>query len=136
MAAGVKINIMLILDTCALLWLVADQKKLSAKAKKTIEHHAGALFVSSISSFEIAIKCRNHKMALPLPVMQWFTEAMDFHGLREIPVASDIAVCSAELPLLHNDPCDRIIIATAQLNDMAILTCDELIYQYKVSVVW
>ena len=127
---------MIILDTCALLWLVADQKKLSTKARKTIDHNAGALFVSSISSFEIAIKCRNHKISLPLPVTRWFTEAMDFHGIREIAVSSAVAMCSVELPLLHHDPCDRIIIATAQLNDMAILTCDELIAQYKVSVVW
>jgi PIN domain nuclease of toxin-antitoxin system len=127
---------MIILDTCALLWLAADQKKLSLKAKKTIEHNAGALFVSSISSFEIAIKCRNHKMSLPLPVAQWFTQTLDFHGIREIAVTSDIAVCSTELPLLHNDPCDRIIIATAQLKDMTIVTCDELIAQYKINVVW
>ena len=127
---------MIILDTCALLWLAADQKKLSLKARKTIEHQAGSLFVSSISSFEIAIKCRNHKMTLPLPVMQWFTEVIDFHGIKEIPITSDIAVLSAQLPLLHNDPCDRIIIATAQLNNMPILTCDELIHQYKVNVIW
>ena len=127
---------MIILDTCALLWLASDQTKLSVKAKKAIEHHAGALFVSSISSFEIAIKCRNQKMALPLPVIKWFEEALEFHGIKEISVSSGIAIRSAELPTLHNDPCDRIIIATAQLHEMTILTCDENISQYKIKVLW
>ncbi len=127
---------MILLDTCALLWLAADQKKLSTKAKKSIEHNASALFVSSISAFEIAVKCRSKKMELPLPIMQWFTEAVAFHGIREIPMTSDIAVHSAELPLLHNDPCDRIIVSTAQLNGLEIVTCDEFISQYKVRVIW
>ncbi len=127
---------MILLDTCALLWLAADQKKLSSRAKKAIEQNANALFVSSISAFEIAVKCRSRKMALPLPVMQWCVEAIEFHGIRETAVTSDIAVHSAELPLLHMDPCDRIIIATAQLNGFQVLTCDALISQYKVKVVW
>ena len=127
---------MIILDTCVLLWLAGDQKKLSAVAKKNIEHNAGALFISSISAFEIAVKYRSHKLSLPLPVMQWLTEVTGFHGIKEIDVTSAIAVCAAELPLLHKDPCDRIIIATAQLHDMTIITCDELIAQYKISAVW
>ncbi len=128
---------MILLDTCTLLWLAADQEKLSAKAKKTVEKNSGALFVSAITAFEIAVKCRNSRLELPLPPLDWFTKALDFHGIKDIPITSSIAIASAQLPLLHNDPCDRIIIATAQMNDMRILTCDQLISQYeKVEVVW
>jgi len=128
---------MILLDTCTLLWLASDQKKLSSKAKKEIEKNARALFVSAITAFEIAIKCRNGKLELPLPSLDWFTEAIDFHGIREIPVTSSIAVSSVQLPPLHNDPCDRIIIATSQLNAMKIVTCDKLISQYEnAEVIW
>lgn len=128
---------MILLDTCTLLWLASDQKKLSLKAKKEIEKNARALFVSAITAFEIAIKCRNGKLELPLPSLDWFTEAIDFHGIREIPVTSSIAVSSVQLPPLHNDPCDRIIIATSQLNAMKIVTCDKLISQYEnAEVIW
>ena len=128
---------MVLLDTCVLLWLAADQKKLSVKAKKAIEENADALFVSAVSAFEIAVKSRNHKMSLPLPAAEWFAQAVDFHGLTEIPVTGAIAASSVELPALHNDPCDRIIIATAQLHTMHILTCDQLICQYKQArVIW
>ena len=128
---------MILLDTCTLLWLAADQKKLSPKAKKEIEKNANALFISSISAFEIAVKSRSGKLTLQLSALKWFTRAIDFHGIKEIPVTSDIAIASVELPLLHNDPCDRIIIATAQINNMHILTCDQLITQYKqAEVIW
>lgn len=128
---------MILLDTCTLLWLASDQKKLSSKAKKEIEKNARALFVSAITAFEIAIKCRNGKLELPLPTLDWFTEAIDFHGIREIPVTSSIAVSSVQLPPLHNDPCDRIIIATSQLNAMKIVTCDKLISQYEnAEIIW
>ena len=128
---------MILLDTCSLLWLASDQDNLSIKAKKEIEKNSQALFVSAISAFEIAIKYRNKKLELPLPPLDWFSAAIDFHGIREISITSTIAVTAVVLPPLHNDPCDRIIIATAQLNAMKIITCDPLISRYKqANVIW
>ena len=128
---------MILLDTCALLWLSGDQKKLSDKAIETIVKNTDALFVSSITAFEIAIKCRNRKLKLGEPPLDWFKEALEFHGIRELPVTGSIAITSVQLPPLHNDPCDRIIIATAQINALKILTCDPHITQYKQSdVIW
>lgn len=126
---------MLLLDTCTLLWLASDQKKLSHAAKKAIVQRPGSLFVSSISAFEIAIKSRSGKIVLPLPPVDWYNEALDFHCIHEIPVSGVIAAASVELPLLHNDPCDRIIIATAQLNSMKIVTGDSVIREYAQTVV-
>jgi PIN domain nuclease of toxin-antitoxin system len=128
---------MVLLDTCALLWLAADQQKLSVKAKKEIEKSANGLFISAISAFEIAIKFRNKKLLLPLPPQEWFPQAIDFHGIREVPLTSAIAISAAILPPVHNDPCDRIIIATAQIHSMRIITCDPLFAGYKQAhVVW
>lgn len=128
---------MVLLDTCTLLWLAADQQRLSADAKATITQNAGELFVSSISAFEIAIKASRGKLDLPMEAGDWFSKATEFHGVDEIPVNSDIAIRSVQLPWLHNDPCDRLIVATALRNDMAIITCDSLIAQYEnVRVVW
>ena len=128
---------MLLLDTCALLWLVADQNKLSEAAKKAIENSDSGLFVSAISAFEIAIKHRNKKLDLPLPPEKWFPAVLDFHGIHELPVSSNIAILSAHLPIHHNDPCDRIIIASSKLHNMHIVTSDSLIKQYsQIKVIW
>ena len=128
---------MILLDTCVLLWLAADQNKLSKKAKNTIIDNNGKVFVSSITAFEIAIKTLKGKMELPMAADVWFKKALDFHGIQEIRIDSIIAIQAVKLPLLHNDPCDRFIIATALQNSMSIITCDTLISQYKeVKIIW
>ncbi len=121
---------MLLLDTCVLLWLAADQHSLSAAARAEISAHAGRLFVSAISAFEIGIKHQKGRLELPLPPEKWFALAKELHGLREVPVSGAIAARSASLPPLHADPCDRIIVATAQLHSFSIVSPDGLIHQY------
>ncbi|MBI5481244.1 MAG: type II toxin-antitoxin system VapC family toxin [Deltaproteobacteria bacterium] len=126
-----------ILDTCTLLWLVADQGHLSPPARAFLAAHAGRLFVSAISAFEIALKQRKGALGLPLPTRTWYSRALEFHGLREVPLDGPIAIAAAELPPLHRDPCDRIIVATAQAHGLTILTPDPAIAAYPgASVVW
>lgn len=128
---------MLLLDTCTLLWLAADQDRLSKPAKDAIREHADRLFVSSITAFEIAIKARSGKLELPMEAGAWFEKALRHHGLTEVAVDGAIAAGSVNLPPLHNDPCDRIIIATALRHNMAVVTSDAVIAQYeKVRVIW
>lgn len=128
---------MYLLDTCTLIWLVSQQASLSEKVKRTLQNNAGNLYVSSISAFEIAIKTVKGKIELPLSPDEWFKEALKFHGIAEIPITSDIACKSALLPRFHNDPCDRIIIATALLENMKIITKDKSFSEYPdAAVVW
>jgi len=128
---------MLLLDTCVLLWLVGDQTKLSQRAKKEISKNPGRLFISAISAFEIGIKCRNGKLELPLNPADWYEEALAFHGINEIPVSGSIALHSVELPPIHNDPCDRIIIGTAVEHKMKIITSDSIMANYtEAKIVW
>ena len=128
---------MLLLDTCVLLWLASDQDRLSMPAKIAIKDNADRLFVSSISAFEIAVKASKGKLELPMDAGTWFDKALRHHGLTEVAIESAIAVGSVNLPMLHNDPCDRFIIATALQHNMSIVTSDSLIAQYKMAkVIW
>ena len=128
---------MLILDTCVLLWLADDQDRIPPHARDLIQANAGALYVSAISAFEIGIKCARGRLQLPLPPEEWLTRALVVHGVSECPVTSRIAVRSTALPMFHADPCDRIIIATAQLYGCAVITPDAHIRAYpEVRVEW
>ena len=128
---------MFLLDTCTLLWLASDQSRLSQASKQAIAGGAGKLFVSAISAFEIGVKHNKGKLVLPTPPAVWFARALRLHGLRRVVVTPRIALKATALPELHNDPMDRIIIATAQIRKMIILTPDEHIRQYPdVSCVW
>jgi PIN domain nuclease of toxin-antitoxin system len=120
----------ILLDTCTLLWLVGDQGRLSPRARDRLREDAGGLFVSAISAFEVGIKHRKGKLSLPLEPEPWFEEALEFHGLAEIPVSGSIAARSTMLPALHSDPADRIIVATAQMLGLTVLTPDPLLRAY------
>ena len=127
----------LLLDTCTLLWHAGDSRKLSGTARSLIHARAHPIFVSSFSAFEIGTKSRKGKLDLPLSAEEWFRQALDYYELRDLPVDWRIAAAATALPPLHNDPADRIIIATAKLRELTIVTPDNLIAGYPdVTVAW
>jgi PIN domain nuclease of toxin-antitoxin system len=128
---------MLLFDTHALVWLASTPKNLSARARHAIQQHSDELYVSSISALEIAILVKRNRLSLPVAVEEFVDRALRQHGILEIPLDRQIAIASTRLPDIHNDPFDRIIIATALLNGMSILSKDQIIPRYpEVKVVW
>ena len=123
----------MILDTCALLWLASGDKKLSRSALKEI-NAASAVYVSAISGFEIAIKVAKGKLKLPHAPQEWFEKVVEHHGLTVLPLELNVCIAAAELPRIHDDPCDRFIITTAKLNDLAVVTADEQFEEYGLTV--
>ena len=123
----------MILDTCALLWLAGGDKKLSRSALKEI-NSASAVYVSAISGFEIAIKVAKGKLKLPHAPQEWFEKVVEHHGLTVLPLELNVCIAAAELPRIHDDPCDRFIIATAKLNDLTAVTADERFEEYGLTV--
>lgn len=128
---------MILLDTCTFLWLVSQQDMLSKRAFELIEKNSENLFISSISAFEIGIKHRKGRILLPQEPEKWIPQALSFHGIHDIPIDCHIAEQATSLPAVHRDPCDRIIIATAQIRCMKILTPDKLIRSFPdTECVW
>ncbi len=128
---------MILLDTCALLWLVAQQDSLSQKARQQISNNASALFTSAISAFEIGVKVNKKLLELPLLPQDWLSKALYLHGLIELPIDGEIALYAAQLPPIHKDPADRLIIATAHKHNLTILTPDQHIVAYpQAKTIW
>ena len=121
----------LILDTCALLWLAAGEEKLSSEALQSI-NESPAVYVSAISGFEIAIKVAKRKLKLPLPPQDWFHRVIEHHDLTVLPLTLDVCIGSVQLPPLHDDPCDRFIIAAAKLNAFTVVTADDRFEKYGI----
>jgi PIN domain nuclease of toxin-antitoxin system len=124
----------MILDTCALLWLASGDKNLSRFALKKI-NEASAVYVSAMSGFEVAIKVTKGKLKLPHPPRSWFEKVAEHHGLTILPLDLNVCMAAAELPRIHDDPCDRFIIATAKLHDLTVVTADEQFEKYGVAVI-
>jgi PIN domain nuclease of toxin-antitoxin system len=125
---------LMLLDTCALLWLAEDAKELSAAARQQIESST-VVYVSAISAFEIGLKHRVGKLVLPVPPGEWFRRIVEHHGLAVLPLGWEVCLAATELPPLHKDPCDRFIIATAKLRRLRVVTADPRFRDYGVEVV-
>lgn len=126
----------LLLDTCALLALSSDS--LTPAARKILRSDVEAI-VSPMVVWEIAIKIISGKLRLPCPPVEWAEALAERHSLAMNPrsVETSILCHAADLPLIHRDPFDRVLIATAQLQHLTILTSDRIIPTYPgVKTVW
>lgn len=131
---------MIVLDTNALIFLVNNSKKLSQKARKRIdlEIDKQAIFVSSISIWEIYLLVKKGKLDLAFDVETWVNKIENFGFIKFVPIDNKIAAKSIILPEpFHKDPADRIIIATAREFGAALVTSDIRMRKYPhVQTVW
>ncbi len=125
---------MILLDTCALVWLASGDKRLSKEARETIGE-AKMVYVSSITAFEIALKYARGGLDLPCDPAKWFHDVLSHHDVEEVPVDSIVAITATKLPEIHRDPCDRFIIATARLRKLTIVTADPRFKEYEIPVI-
>lgn len=126
---------MILLDTCALLWLATGE--LPPGVRALIDDENDAVLASAVSAWELAVKLRRGKLTLPLPLAEWWPALVSTHALGEVPLETEMAIASASLPPIHNDPADRLLIATAMHVGATLLTPDPLIRAYPaVKVRW
>ena len=123
----------MLLDTCALLWLAHQSENLSSSLLKRINTEP-VIYISSITGFEIGIKYNSGKLELPAPPKTWFETILEHHDISVIEIDLEISIRATELPLIHKDPCDRFIIATAQLWRLPVVTADKRFASYGVEV--
>ena len=123
-----------LLDTCALLALARGELPHGAAAALRAADDA---CVSVVSPWEVAIKAAAGRLRLKQPPEQWFLALADRYRLRELPLDARLACAAAALPPIHRDPCDRVIIATAQAHALTVLTADDSIASYPgVKTIW
>jgi PIN domain nuclease of toxin-antitoxin system len=124
----------LVLDTCALLWLVQGNSILSEEHLNAIEN-AQIVFVSAISCWEISLKSEQKKLVLPMEPEKWFRTALEKHSIILAPLDISVLCAANKLPPHHKDPADRFIIATAMHENAAVITADTKFLKYDIKVV-
>ncbi|BAT58322.1 PIN domain protein [Variibacter gotjawalensis] len=121
----------LLLDTHIFLWIRLDDRRLSPKARKRIIA-ADAIFVSSVSFLEIAIKSRAGKLKADLDEM---LVSLDERGFTELAVSARHTVAVHDLPTFHPDPFDLLLIAQAEVEDMRLMTADAQVAAYSDRII-
>lgn len=130
---------MILLDTHVWWWALNEPAKLSKKAhdiiKKTPPDQRA---IASISLWEFAMMVSNGKVEIRIPPDQWLDYAVNKTGIEVFELIPKVAIESCNLPgKFHKDPADRIIVATARINNLIIITKDRKIINYPyVNAIW
>ena len=119
----------LLLDTHAFLWWVSDDPRLNAAARAAIAQPSTLVFISAVTAWEISIKSALGKLDAP----EDYEVELERHRLRALPIQNAHALAVKHLPLHHQDPFDRLLIAQAQLERLTLVTHDGRIALYEVS---
>ncbi len=124
-----------LLDTQALIWVLEQNPRLSANAQNIVAGGSARLAVSIVSFWEMAIKISIGKLTVQFSLEDAFRD-LPQNGLDILPIQPAHILQVRDLPLLHRDPFDRIIIAQAIAEDLTLISSDNIFGQYPARVVW
>jgi PIN domain nuclease of toxin-antitoxin system len=120
----------LLLDTNVVVWMLGDPARLSPNARHLLDDPDNGLFVSTASLLELTSKAASGRLVFNDRMRSVLTATCTW-----LPVSAEHAFLVQTLPLIHKDPFDRLIVAQAMIEDMALVTGDHLLAAYGVPVV-
>ena len=122
----------LLLDTHVFLWYITADPKLPESFRAATQDASNDVFLSSISVWEAVIKHGLGKLSLPTLPATYLPQQRTAHGIAALPVDEGAMVHLAELPPIHRDPFDRLLIAQAMQHELTLMTVDQLFSAYPV----
>jgi PIN domain nuclease of toxin-antitoxin system len=117
-----------LLDTHVILRWLTETKKISVKTRKIISDKNNKIFLSSVSFWEMAIKQSIGRLVLPDNILDLLLS----EGFELLTLSAQDALRVSDLPFIHNDPFDRMLIIQAKLNDFVFITSDKQLTKYPV----
>ena len=126
----------LLLDTAAFIWLAEGDASLGESARGLITDPANEVYLSAASAWEIVIKHSLGRLVLRVSPEEYVAQQRRLHRVESLSIGEAAALQVDKLPRLHRDPFDRIIVAQAIVEGLAVVTSDRLIKMYPVRVAW
>lgn len=121
----------LLLDTCCIIWAISQPSDIPENATGLLEAEDSEIHVSAISAAEIACAVERNRIAIDRHWKKWFRYYTELNDWSVVDITLKIMEEAYSLPdQFHADPADRIITATARLNNYTILTADRKILDY------
>ena len=126
----------ILLDTCTFLWIVTDAPELSDLSREVFVNPGNEVYLSAVSTWEIAIKHAIGRLPLPEVPEKFIPAQRQEHGVVSLALEEEATLHLTRLPEMHKDPFDRMLICQAIVQGLVILTPDELIMQYPIRCIW
>ncbi len=125
----------ILLDSHAFLWALDDNDQLGANVRAAL-HSGREAWLSSATVWELGIKTAIGRLSLPVPLRELVRRAVVDGGLRVLDVTPEHALRASELPMIHKDPFDRMLVAQAMTERMVFATRDGKVEGYDVATLW
>jgi PIN domain nuclease of toxin-antitoxin system len=125
-----------LLDTCSFLWIAIDSPELSERAREVFRDPENEVFLSSVSTWEIAVKHALGRLPLPEAPDVYVPRLRQRHGIAPLPLGEEATLYLGRLPALHRDPFDRMLVCQSVVEGMVLLTPDESITRYPIRSTW
>ncbi|QQX92779.1 type II toxin-antitoxin system VapC family toxin (plasmid) [Gluconobacter sphaericus] len=119
----------LLLDTHLLLWAAGEPDRLSVRARSLMEDQNNVLVFSAASLWEVTIKAGLGRVDFQIDP-HLLRRGLIENGYEELPVTGQHALAVGQLPDVHRDPFDRILVAQAMVEGLLLLTHDPLVQAY------
>jgi len=123
-----------LLDTHVVLWIAENSPKISQEARQVLRKD-DLKYVSIASAWEVAIKISKGNFDLTGGLAEFY-KIIDYNALEILPVKREYLSRLTDMPFIHKDPFDRLIVAASIVEEMTIITADENIHKYSVPWVW
>jgi PIN domain nuclease of toxin-antitoxin system len=124
----------LLLDTHVFLWYITADPKLPKSFRVATQDASNVVFLSSISVWEAVIKHGLGKLTLPALPATYLPQQRTAHGISALPVDEGAMAHLADLPSIHRDPFDRLLIAQAMQHELTMMTVDHVFSGYPVQL--
>ena len=125
----------ILLDTHTVIWMALNSPLLTERARGFIFDEKNTSFVSIASAWEVSIKSSLGKLRLDGGVSE-FLRIIEVNGITILPINPEYIKQVEALPFHHRDPFDRMLVATAMLEGIPLLSADDIIPKYNISVIW
>jgi len=124
-----------LLDTHTAIWFFNGDNAISETAKKIILDTSNVKYINIASAWEVAIKRSIGKLNIAGNTADFIHDA-ETNGFIFLPIKNEYLAVLEQLPLLHRDPFDRLLVATAISEQMTFISADKNIAQYNVPLIW
>ena len=125
-----------LLDTHSFLWFVTNDRRLSAKSKSLIKDRENQIYFSAASAWEISIKVGLGRLSIEGDLQDFLLQQLTENGFAPLSIDISHSANTINLPDIHKDPFDRLLISQSIIEEMPLISKDKIIRKYDVGVFW
>jgi PIN domain nuclease of toxin-antitoxin system len=125
----------LLLDTHSFIWFVENDTQLTVEARNTIENHSNDIYISIAGLWEMAIKISLGKLQISISFETLLIKLIDL-GFKILPITTEHILVLSKLEFHHRDPFDRLLICQSKVENIPIVSKDDIFDSYDIHRLW